>query len=59
MFKIIVFFSGSFRQVLRVTDKDSISETAIWPIFILINIVTALKGTHFYFFYKSEVVIGS
>ena len=37
MFKITVFFSGSFPQVLRVTEKDSISETAVWPIFILIN----------------------
>ena len=47
MFKITVFFSGCFRQVLRVNEEDSISETAVWPIFILINIVTALKGTHF------------
>ena len=47
MIKITVFFSGSFRQVMRVTEEDSISETVVWTIFILINIVTALKGTHF------------
>ena len=40
-------FLWLFRQVFRVTEVDSISKTAVWPIFILINIVTALKGIHF------------
>ena len=42
MFNITVFFSGSFRKilkvieedVLRVTEEDSISLTAIWPILL-------------------------
>ena len=29
-----------------VTEEDLISETAVWPYFIHIEIVTALKGTH-------------
>ena len=52
MFKITVFLSGSFPQVLRVTEEDSISETTVWPILIIVNMVTALKGTHFYFLFK-------
>ena len=27
-----IFFSGTFRRVLRVTEEDSISETEVWPI---------------------------
>ena len=48
MIKIKLFYFGSFCRVLMVTDEDS--ETAVWPINILINIVTALKGTHLHFF---------
>ena len=28
-------------------EEDSISETVVWPIFILIYIITFLKGIHF------------
>ena len=31
-----------------ITDEDSMSETAVWPTFILFNIITALKRTLFY-----------
>ena len=41
MLKNTVFFSGSFRQVLGVTEEVSISETAVRPIFIF-NIITAI-----------------
>ena len=52
MFKISVsFLSGSFRQVLGVIEENSIFETAVWPIFVLINIVTALKEAYFYFLF--------
>ena len=34
---------GFFLQALRVTEVGSISETAIWPVFILIHIVSVLK----------------
>ena len=48
MFKITVLFSGFFRQVLRVTEENSISETTVWPSFLIfINIITAFEGTHF------------
>ena len=40
--KFTVFSCGSFRHVYRVTDEDSITETAVF-----FNIITALKGTHF------------
>ena len=36
-----------FARFLRVTEEDSVSETMVRPIFILININTTLKGTHF------------
>ena len=42
MLKNTVFFSGSFRQVLGVTEEVSISETAVRPIFIFIKIITAI-----------------
>ena len=45
--KIILFLSGSFHQVYGVTGEDLISETAGWPIFFRINIITAVIGTHF------------
>ena len=40
-------FFWPFLPCCGVTYKDSVSETAVCPIFILNNIVTALKGTHF------------
>ena len=43
-----------FRQILRAAEEDSISDTALWPIFILINIVTTLTGTHFYIRARSD-----
>ena len=50
MLKITEYFSGSFRQVLRVTEVDSIPETAVWPILIFINIVSALEEIFFHFY---------
>ena len=43
--KFIVFSTGSFCQVYRVTDEALIAETAVWPNFFLINIFFALKGS--------------
>ena len=54
--QITVFFSGSFHQVLRITKEDSIYETALWTIFILINISTALKGPHFLISYALTIL---
>ena len=47
--KLQFFFSGSFCQVYRVTDEALIAETAVWSVFFLINIITALKVTQFSF----------
>ena len=41
------FSNGSFRQLYRVTDEDSISETVVLPVFFFLNTITALKGTMF------------
>ena len=43
--------SEFYRGKESVTEEDSISETAVWPFFILISTVTALKGTHSFNFY--------
>ena len=34
----------------RVTEGDGLSETAVWPTLFLLNVSTALKGTHNYNF---------
>ena len=34
----------------RITDEHSICETAVWSIFFLLKVSTALKGTHNYIF---------
>ena len=34
----------------RITDEHSICETAVWSTFFLLNVSTALKGTHNYIF---------
>ena len=51
IYKITVLFTGSFHQVLRVTDEDFVSKTTVLSIFILISIITALKGTLFQFLF--------
>ena len=33
---------------LRVTEKNLLFETAVWPTLFLSNVFTALKGSHFY-----------
>ena len=43
--KFIVFSSGSFCQIYRVTDEALIAETMIWPNFFLMNVLFALKGS--------------
>ena len=50
MFKITVFFSGSFCQVLRGTEEDSISETVVWPISFSLISSLLLKELTFIFF---------
>ena len=42
----LAFFASSF----RVTEEDWLSETAVWPTLFLLNVSTALKGTHNYIF---------
>ena len=39
-------FKGSMMR-----PKSEISETAVWPIFFLINIITDFKGTYFQFLF--------
>ena len=48
--KLQYFSLAFFRQAYRVIDDDSISKTALSPIFVLINSITAFKGTHCFFF---------
>ena len=43
--KFTIFSSGSFCQIYRVTDEALIAETMVWPIFFLINVFFALKGS--------------
>ena len=43
--KFIVFSSGSFCQIYRVTDEGLIAETMVWPNFFLMNVFCALKGS--------------
>ena len=43
-----------FTMFCRVTVEKSLSETAVWPGFILIHIVTSLKGTHFRFLFYMQ-----
>ena len=33
--------------VYRVTEEVLLTETVVWPIFVPLNIITALKGTQF------------
>ena len=43
----IVFSSGSFCQIYRVTDEALIAKTMVWPNFFLMNVFFALKGSKF------------
>ena len=43
--KFTALSSGSFCQIYRVTDEALIAETAVWPNFFLMNVVSALKGS--------------
>ena len=36
-------------------DEVLLTETAIWPIFFSLNVITALKGTLFFHFYWNRV----
>ena len=53
-FEITVYFSGFLCQSIRVTEEDRLSETAVWPTLFLLNVSTALKGTHNYIFIGFE-----
>ena len=44
---LLVFSSGSFCQIYRVTDEVLIAETMVWPNFFLMNVFFALKGSNF------------
>ena len=37
-----------------VTEEDRLSETAVWPTLFLLNVSTALKGTHNYIFIRND-----
>ena len=43
--KFIVFSSGSFCQIYRVTEEALIAETMVCSNFFLINVFFALKGS--------------
>ena len=45
---LLVFSSGSFCQIYRVTDEALIAETMVWPNFFLMNVFFALKGSKFF-----------
>ena len=47
-FKITEYFLALFASSFRVTEEDWLSETAVWPNLFLLNVSTALKGTHNY-----------
>ena len=49
-FKITIYFLAFFASSFRVTEEDWLSETAVWPTLFLLNVSTALKGTHNYIF---------
>ena len=51
-FKITVqyIFLAWFASSFKVTEEDWLSETAAWPILFLLNVSTALEGTHNYIF---------
>ena len=49
--KFIVFSSGSFCKIYRVTDEVLITETMVWPNFFLMNVFFALKGSIFFYFH--------
>ena len=36
----------------RVTDEAYLAETVVWPIFFLMNVFIALKGTHFLYLFR-------
>ena len=49
-FKITEYFLALFASSFRVTEEDRLSETAVWLSLFLLNVSTALKGTHNYIF---------
>ena len=49
--KLQYFALAPFCQTKRVTDEAYVAETAVWPITFLISMLTALKGSQFYFLY--------
>ena len=48
--KLQYFALAPFCQTKRVTEEAYVAETAVWPITFLISMLTALKGSQFYFF---------
>ena len=41
-----IFFLAFSGTSFRVTEEDSLSEKAVWPTLFLLNVSTALRGTH-------------
>ena len=55
----MVFFSGSFCHIYRVTDEALIAETMVWPNFLLMNVFFALKGSKLFIIISHDVQMGS
>ena len=49
-FKITEYFLAVFASSFGVTEEDCLSEAAVWSTLFLLNVSTALKGTHNYIF---------
>ena len=57
--KLLKLSLAPYCKICRVTEEASVAETAGWPVPLLINMFTALKGSQFYSFvfvlFKSAV----
>ena len=55
---LLVFSSGSFCHIYRVTDEALIAEAMVWPNFFLMNVFFALKGSKLFLLFLFLWMLG-